>query len=222
MFKTLLRLVYPRYTLEGTDKIYTGEPAVFICNHADSSGPISMELFFPRKFRPWVLSDTTSFKDCIDYVEKDFFIDELKMKRPLSRVLAIMIAPLCVSLMRSVGAIPVYRRSARALITFRQSVDSILSGYDIVIFPENKEKKFSEYINDFYCGFVFISKILSMETSINIKFYPVYIDKNKKVIEVGEPEFLNKEQYYDLEKVKIVNYLRNEINEMAKAGAEKV
>jgi hypothetical protein len=222
MFKVLFRLVYPKYVIEGTEKIFRDGPAVFICNHADSSGPISMELFFPRKFRPWVLSDTTSLKDCIDHVEKDFFIHELKMKRPFCRVFAVMIAPLCVMLMRSVGAIPVYRHSARTLITFRLSIESILCGYDIVIFPEDKEKKFSGYINDFYNGFVFISKMLSKKTGMDIKFYPVYIDRNKKVIKIGEPESLNKELNYELEKDKIVNCLRIAINEMAKASAEKV
>ena len=213
LVKASIRIFYPRYVVEGKENIFGDGPAVFVCNHCDYNGPMSMELFFPYKFRPWVIHDMTSFKACPAYVEEHFFIGDLKMKRPLSKLLALLLTPISVMIMRAVEAIPVYRGGFKIIRTFRKSVDSILKGYDLVIFPEIKGEKYSKYIYDFYDGFAFLAKKLYSEIGAAIKFYPVYIDREKKKIIVGKPNAYSKGENM------IVEYLKNAINDMAEKSA---
>ncbi|MGE5613502.1 MAG: lysophospholipid acyltransferase family protein [Bacillota bacterium] len=215
LLKKIAKLFCPAHTVKGAENVGTDMPSVFICNHSGAYGPIVMELFFPYKFVPWVIYNITSGKYCREYLEKEFIKSELKIKEPFSKWLAAIIAPLCIRVMKAVGAIPVYRGKSRILSTFNMSVEALMQGYNIVIFPENKEVKFSKYINDFYKGFVHLARKLYLETGRPLRFYPVYVNPKIKAITIGKPVVYAHSNDFGMVKENIVLYLRNTINEMA-------
>jgi len=218
MLKRMLRLLFPRHTVVGTENVHEGRPAVFVCNHAQSYGPIIMELYFPFKFRPWVVHNVTNLKLCADYLERDFAVKELKLRRPFSRWLAAVLAPLCIRVMKSAGAIPVFRGELRLRETFELTVGAVRQGDNIVIFPENPGEKYSEFIDDFHPGFVHLARLYYRETGKILRFYPVYADKSKKAITIGKPVQFSPENAFRREKEHIRVYLRDSLNEIALAN----
>ncbi|MHB1484444.1 MAG: lysophospholipid acyltransferase family protein [Saccharofermentanales bacterium] len=215
LLKTVIRLFFRHQEIIGLDNVNKAAPGVFICNHDESYAPIVMELFFPLKFRPWVIYNNFYFKLCAEYLEKDFITTELKLRRPLSRWLSLIIAPFCILVMRAVEGIPVYRGMKDIRETFSLSVDAVEQGFNLMIFPENRRKKFSDYINDFDEGFIHLAKSYKVRTGKTLDFYPVYADKKKRSITIGKPVSFSSINEYNRGKRNVVTYLRDSINEIA-------
>lgn len=215
ILKNLARLFIPKHNIIGIENVLAGTPGVFICNHVESYAPIVMELFFPLKFRPWVIYNNFYFKLCADYLEKDFISTELKLRRPFSRWLSYIIAPFCIQAMRSVEGIPVFRGKIIISETFDLSVAAIEKGYNIVIFPENKTKNYSENINDFDSGFVHLAKLYGTKTGKTLPFYPVFVDKAGKSITIGKSIEFPSISDFNKNRSWILAYLRDTINELA-------
>ena len=57
---------YPKIKVHGEENLPDG-PYVAVGNHAKMNGPISCELYFPRKHRIWTAAQMMSFKDVPDY-----------------------------------------------------------------------------------------------------------------------------------------------------------
>lgn len=221
-FKAIARFFCPCFTVEGRENVSENTPAVFICNHSNSRGPIIMELFFPYRFRPWVTYEVTAPGTCWRYLEKDFTRKELKLKRPLSSLLAMLTAPICILVMKAAEAIPVYRGDQSIFTTFSRSARSMAEGYHIVIFPEEKGNIYSNHIFDFYRGFAHLARKLHKETGITVDHYPIYIDTcNRKVI-IGKSAKIDPREDFNKEKERLAVYLRGLINSMAEESASAV
>jgi 1-acyl-sn-glycerol-3-phosphate acyltransferase len=184
--KLVLRLFYHRHAVQGADLVAAGQPAVFICNHALSYGPIVISLDLPFRFRPWVLANVVSPALCRDYLEADFVQKELKLRRPWSLWLAGLLAPLCIRLMKSIGAIPVYKGDIRVRETMNASVRALKDGWNLVIFPESPTKPFSPYMHDFQTGFAYLAKHYYYATGKLLRFHPVLVDAKKRTITIGQ------------------------------------
>jgi hypothetical protein len=183
----------------------------------ESYAPIVMELYFPFEFRPWAIGDNFTPELCRDYIEDDFIKKELRLRPPYSRWLASAIAPLCVLVMKSAEAIPVFRGKLRMRIkeTFEMSMEAVRRGGNLVIFPENPERRFSEFLYDFHPGFVRLAKLYYDETGKTLYFYPVFVGKAKRVITIGRPVGFSPENDFSSEKEYIREYLRDSVNEIA-------
>jgi len=215
VFKRFIRIFFPVYEVDGTVNVENDNPSVFVCNHSEINGPVAMGLFFPFIYRPWVIHDMTKFKSCVRYIEKDFVKNKLKLKGIIGKIVTFFTAFICSNAIRGSEGIPVYRESFKIFKTYKQSVESILKGYSIVIFPEEGQKKFSKYINDFYRGFVHLARKVYTEAGMKLSYYPVYIDRVKKKITIGKSETYTGNFDYKEERERIVRHLLTSINDMA-------
>lgn len=213
--KMLMRLIYPRHAVKGMDNVRTEAPAIFICNHMASYAPIVMELYFPFKFRPWVIYDIVTPKLGRDYLEMDFVKKELKLPRPFSRWLAAIIAPLCRQVMRAAEAIPVFKGKMQIKETFAESMEAITQGDNLAIFPEIAEIKPSRPCKEIHTGFIHLARLYYEKTGKALHFYPVFIDKGKRTITIGHPVEFSPQNDYRKEKMRIKVYLQDAINEIA-------
>ncbi|WP_100488390.1 lysophospholipid acyltransferase family protein [Sporolactobacillus pectinivorans] len=218
-FRSLIQFVglfFARRTLTGAENVRQDEPAVFVCNHMGSYGPVMMTLFFPFPFRPWVTYQIVTRRICTDYLEAHFTQNELRLGRPFSRWVAAIIAPFCIMLVRGTGAIPVFAGSTQIRKTIDQSVDAVEQGDNLVIFPENDDRKHSAFINEFDTGFIHLGEIFHKKTGRNLYFYPVCINKNKKSISIGKPIIFSMRPFRK-EKQRIKAYLQDSIDEMVQS-----
>jgi 1-acyl-sn-glycerol-3-phosphate acyltransferase len=215
LLKMLLRLFYRRHAIRGADQVTPGQPAVFVCNHALSYGPIVITLDLPFCFRPWVQASVVSPELCRDYLEDDFVQKELKLKPPVSHWLASLLAPLCLRLMKAIGAVPVYKGRMRIRETIQASVLVLKEGWNLVIFPEDKTRPYSAYINDFNTGFTYLAKQYYLATGQSLHFHPVFIDHKKHMITIGPAiiPMVLPDAKIDWKNLAFV--LRNTVNDMA-------
>lgn len=185
-FKAIVRLVFPKHKIAGMEHV-TEFPAVFLCNHAGPYAPVAMELYFPVPFRPWVIYKIMTPKLCGTYLEADFTKKELRLRPPFSKWVAALIEPFCRRIMDSAEAIPVYKGSRDIRQTFDLSLDAMLHGDNLLIFPENPEKKYSESFDEFHTGFLHLSKLYYKAAGRPLAFYPTFVSKKKKTITIGRP-----------------------------------
>lgn len=192
------------------------EPAVYVCNHSGAIGPVNMTLYFDRPARPWIVSYIFDKEIAPNFVFHDFFFARGKkckfFWRGLARVVAFFLRPL----LEMQNAISVYKINARARHTFKNTIDALKSGENIIIFPECPTK-YSKYICELYDGFIQMGKYYYDQTGKLLKFYPVYVPPQLKTINVGEPISYDVGVSAEENRHKIAEYLKLEIDKIAKS-----
>ncbi len=221
LIRPMLKCFYKKHAVIGAQHILPGSPAVFVCNHLETYAPIVLALYFPYPFRPWVHASVMFKESCQDFLEMDFTRKTLKLRPPFSKWLAGLLAPICIRVMREVDAIPVFRGKMKIRETLSLSVETLQQGINLVIFPENPTKEFSEFLNDFHTGFVHLARQYQLKTGNFLRFYPVFVNHEKKAIIIGKGIAYTTANQFHAERKEIVAYLRNSINEIAIGTAKE-
>ena len=210
----LLRAFNKKPRIAGLENYKKGVPSIFVANHLGSFGPVVMKVFFPIDLVPWVTYEIMDKNLCPGYLRDDFVEKELKLKPPLSTIVSKMLSKICISLMKHIGAIPVYRNGRKILGAAHESVLKLEKGHEIVIFPEIPKVRNNDQINEFYTGFVNIAKYFYKRNKANIAFYPVCIHKKNNYISMTKPIIFDHKNAFPHEKKRIVNLLRDSIMKM--------
>jgi len=188
-----------------SEQIPMDEPVVFVANHEKNYGPSIMQLFFPIPYRPWIIHNMLDGDECRTYVQKTFFEQRIGLPSWISNLVAKIIAPFLVKLMHVTNPVPVYRENRdQTVMTFRQSMEILNNGENLLIFPENGEAgNFSPDIRNFFDGFIYLAKLYNRETKKCLSFCPVSINPKSQVISVGRIVRFNPQIDYKLEAERI-------------------
>jgi 1-acyl-sn-glycerol-3-phosphate acyltransferase len=165
----------------------TGEPLIIVSNHIGSFGPLSIISSLPLKLYPWVGHEVTELRKVARRLQKEFTELELKLRPPLSVWLARLIGRICVFIMKDLQAIPVYASSRRIRDTLQRSLELLLKGRNILVFPENKDHPINEVLGDFSTGFLAMARLYYEKTRKAISFLPVAVNQKVKGIKIGKP-----------------------------------
>lgn len=190
------------------------EPAVFVCNHSGVRGPVMTTLFFDRKHKTWTVSFALDKEKVANYAYHDILFGDARRCKGFWRFLSRVIGAMLPSLLRYEGVIPVYHDS-NILKTFKQSVQALSEGDDLVIFAESPER-YTEYINRLQPGFVDLAKLYYRRTRKKLNFYPVYLEKKNAVISVGKPILYDPEIPMEEQREQITAYLSDQIDQLAR------
>ena len=159
-------------------------PAVYICRHRNLRGPIDTLLWLSAPVRPWVFSVFCEREPCY-HQYADFTLTRRYgwpriFALPVARLLSFMVPGLC----GSMGAIPVYRSSAKIVATFRMTVDALMAGSRIIIYPDVDYADPSGQMGALYEGYLFLGALYHRATGRNLAFIP--LRSEKRSIAVGE------------------------------------
>ena len=179
----ILHLVVPR--AKTVFEVPPGdEPVVFVSNHASINGPLMMTFYFSRKCRIWAIAESLDKVHTRSYAFHDVLVGDGKKSfrfwKFVAGIVKVMLPPILIY-----NTITVYR-DRRILETFRNSTDALKQGYDIIVFGESTER-YSEYVNEIQPGFVGLGRMYYKQTGKRLKFYPVYLNKENRLISVGSP-----------------------------------
>lgn len=179
----ILHLVVPR--AKTVFEVPPGnEPVVFVSNHASINGPLMMTFYFSRKCRIWAIAESLDKVHTRSYAFHDVLVGDGKNSfrfwKFVAGIVKVMLPPILIY-----NTITVYR-DRRILETFRNSTDALKQGYDIIVFGESTER-YSEYVNEIQPGFVGLGRMYYKQTGKRLKFYPVYLNKENRLISVGSP-----------------------------------
>lgn len=191
-----------------------GEPLILVCNHIGSYGPVSIISALPSKLYPWVAHEVTEIRKVARHLQREFTELELKLRPPLSIWLARLIGRICVAIMRSIEAIPVYAGSRRIRKTLERSLELLLRGKTLLVFPEDKDRPINEVLGEFNTGFLNIARMYYRRTRKLIRFIPVAVNEKVKAIRIGKPIRFDFRLPFLQEKRRLKRRLQEEIYSM--------
>jgi len=215
----LLRRLLKKPAVFGLERVSGPESSIMIANHEGFFGPVVIMLFLPKPLVPWVVYENLDVRLCRAYLRMDFVEPALGLRAPWSYLLAAMISPFCVGIMKYVDAIPVYHSSKRIVETLDLSVDALARGRNLLIFPENPRDTSGAEIKGFMTGFVQLAKQYQEKSGQPVSFIPVYVSKAKNQIRVGEKILFNPKAPYHEERMRVLTLLRQRMEAMKAEAA---
>jgi len=208
----IVRIFYRKREFKGVENI-PSEPSLIIGNHAQAHGPLSCELFFPTKKYIWCIGEMMNVKEVPSYAYKDFWSHKPKWIRWLFKIISYIIAPL-VYFLKKADTIAVYK-DARIVQTFKETVDKLAEGANVVIFPECPTE-FNNIVNEFQDKFVDVARLYYKKYNKEISFVPMYNSPQLKTIVFGKPIKFDASKEIEEQRKVICDYLKEEITRMAK------
>jgi len=201
--------------LTGDENLPVEGPAVFVANHARALGPIASAASLPVRLYPWVISDMLDWEKAAAYLNKDFVEPQLHIPSPLSMPLARLIMQASVRLLRGVGSVPVWH-GEEVRETYRISLDHLMQGQSLLIFPEDPTQPMDEQCNmtPFLKSFARLGELYFERTRKILKFYPVAVHSGLRKVKLGKPIAFNPNNNPANECVRVKNVLESIIRGM--------
>ncbi|MDR2504651.1 MAG: hypothetical protein LBD16_00945 [Oscillospiraceae bacterium] len=164
-------------------------PAVYIGHHQNLKGPFNVMLWINVPIRLWVLSVFTNGEKCRRQLEDYTFKTHYPLPKPLAWFLANVAGAVYPKLMRSLGAIEVYRKdeAVQAIKTFRASTEALCRGERVLIFPDMDNESDDYEMGEIYKGFLYLEKHFHTKTGRHLPFIPIHYNDKKRRIKLGSP-----------------------------------
>ena len=169
-----------------SDVLPVDEGAVYVCRHLNMHGPYTCLKWLKFQVHPMVLSPFFTFRDCYrQYAEYTFTerVGKKKRKIHLRAFLCSLFVPVAV---RGLKSVPVYRRSIDCVKTFRASVSYLEKGESVLVFPDVDYADENEENREIYDGFLYLSELYKRKTGKALKFIPIVIDDEYRILHEGE------------------------------------
>lgn len=161
-------------------------PTVYVCSHGNLAGPLATQCWLPFPTRPWALHVFLDREGCRRQYQDYTFTRRFGMPKPAAALLAWAVSGYVSALVRSVGAIPVYRGSARLRETFRQTVEALQAGEPVAVFPDVDYTDESGDMGEMYDGFLLIDRFWRRVSDRPLSFVPLRLDREARRIAAGE------------------------------------
>lgn len=210
-----------RCKVKGKHNLKKGHVTVFVANHYEVFGPVVIFLYFPYKFRPWVIDKIMTPESVEAQMSISVFNNFKAFPMWFKKIAVKALRNLMIFTMNHAKAISVSRENPRANIkTLQESVETLEKGKNILIFPE--ETYVTSGVGVFQTGFEHLAKYYHQKTGKCITFCPVFVSKENKTIYIEKTITYNPNNDTNQEKQRIINHLRGEmidsyiVNECAK------
>jgi len=206
-----VRLLLGRYASDVDDFI---SPAVYVCRHSNQRGPMVAMANLPIHVRLWTLSPFLERKSCYEHYSTVTFQERYKWSKAKAKIVSFIIAAPFARLVRSLGGIPVYRRSLEIRKTLRISVDALANGDNILLFPDVNFIDTDQSVGELYPGFLTLEKIYHARENRHLTFIPLHISKKNRRLYTGQPISFSDNQNFNTERNYVLSQLTNELNRM--------
>ena len=204
LLRKVLRLFFQRPVISGLDLVHASGPCVFAANHQGSYGPIILMLYMPFRMYPWVTHEVMIISKSPDYIRKDFIEPELRIHGPVSYILSWIIGFFAVKIMHTIEAVPVFKKSKKIFTTISKSVDLLLLGKRLLIFPEIPGTDTCLGVHEFDTGFLKLAQRYKSETGKRLPVYPVSVNKETKHIVISAPLFLDHQSPFLMQREEMI------------------
>ena len=190
------------------------DQAILLSNHEGASGPLTIELYLDHYFVPWGTYEMNgTLKQRWDYLTKIYFPKKKHFNKFLTYFLSIFAVFLLKGYYKGIELISTYQ-DARIRKTFRQSFERLDKHESILIFPEDSSTGYKEVLEHYFRGFVVLSKLYYKQRQIDLPIYPMYYNKKKKVIIIGQKEYLQNLIKQGLNDEQVAEYFKNKTNDL--------
>ncbi len=210
--KFFVKLFYPKTKIMGAENL-PKEASIIVANHTQMNGPIVGELYFPGKRYIWCAGEMMRLSEVPSYAYKDFWSSKPRYIGWFYKLLSFIIAPLSVCVFNSAHTIAVYH-DKRVISAFRDTIKCLKEDANVIVFPEHAVPR-NHILCNFQEGFVDIAKIYYRQTGKKLGFVPMYIAPTLHTMYLGKPIEFNPDAPIKEERIRICEYLSNEITNIA-------
>ncbi|MBR7142213.1 MAG: hypothetical protein IKD06_01590 [Clostridia bacterium] len=211
--KGFIKAVYPTFTVEGAENL-PDEPVVVVGNHAQLHGPLSCELYFPGLHYTWCVGEMLHVKEVPAYAYRDFWSAKPAYSRWFYKLLSYLIAPLSAFVFTNANTVSVYH-DARALTTFKRTVQLLEEGANVILFPECPTPN-NGIVHAFQDKFVDVAKLYYKKTGKELQFVPLYVCPALKKLCLGEPVPFRADAPIGEERARVCAELSERITQLAR------
>ena len=208
----IVGVFYPRMELVGLENL-PEEPFVLVGNHSQAHGAVVAEERLPFDLYTWCNYQMMDKKEVCAYALKDFWQDKPKALQPLYWLVSKIIKYPAVYIMSHARTIAVYHDN-RCISTFRKSLEKLQDGYNLVIYPECRER-YNNIIYEFQDRFIDLAKMYYKRSGKRLSFVPMYLAPKLKKIFFGKPIAYDPEISMDVQRGQIKQQLMDTITEIA-------
>lgn len=167
------------------------DKAIYLSNHAGAGGPLSYELYFPKRITNWGAHEMTEgYRSRWKYLYHVFYRQKLHWGKFRAFVVATLFAPISILCYRAIGLIPTYT-DARFHSTVKSSCRVLDENSALLIFPEDSSNGYIEPPVSFCQGFVAMSKLYKKMRNEDVPVYNCYYSAKARSLIVSKPIFVN-------------------------------
>ena len=217
LIRGLVKFFYGKTVIEGLGNIADNN-TIIVANHSQMNGPIVCELYMPENCYIWCAGEMMNIKEVPAYAFNDFWSQKPKWTQPFYKLLSYIIAPISYCVFNNARTVAVYHDS-RIVGTFRETVEMLKNGRNIIIFPEKDETR-NNILNKFQENFVDVARLYYKRTGVELNFAPMYIAPYLKKAYIGNAIKYNSQNTPEEERKRISEYLADEITETARSLSE--
>ncbi len=217
LIKKTVKLVYPVFSVEGTENLPEGA-CIVVGNHAQIHAPLACELYFPGVHYTWCAQEMMHIKEVPAYSFKDFWSSKPKSVRWFFKLASYMIAPLAACIFNNANCIGVYH-DTRVMNTFRETVERLNEGARVIILPE-KNEPCNEIVYTFQNGFVNAARMYYARTKQPLAFVPMYVAPALKKLVLGKPVYYNPDEDIANERQRICKEMADAVTAIARSLPE--
>jgi len=180
--------IFNRFQVLGLQNVTRYNPAIFAANHVGSAGPTSVVLSVPIRFYPWVIGEMTDPQRAPLYLYDDFIHPALHLDGRFGMLLAHMLAPISINLLKGLGGITVDRNRGGINEAFHQSLTRLEEGKNLLIFPEDNRQEPDPItgFRPFLGGFIWLTQMYLKSTGRTLPIYPMAVYLPKKTLVIGK------------------------------------
>ena len=207
-------LMHKRFVYKAPDRSDFIEPAVYVCRHSDNKGPVVSMANLPMPVHPWSYSvwcdAEECYKQCVNYT----FSVRYGWGEFRTKLVARLIAKPFSALIRSAGAIPVYRNSLKVRETFKESVEALKRGESLLIFPDVDYTSQGGDAGALYEGFLMLERLYYKEVGSHLPFVPMHISEKEKRLVLGDTISFREGVSFKEDKDRVIQALHDTLNDM--------
>ena len=194
---------------------HTEYPVVFVSNHAAALGPIAVISSLPVRVHPWVISDMLEWDKAAAYLCKDFVEPQLHISPPFSMRISKLISQASVRLLRALEGIPVWH-GEKLFETYRISLQSLVRGKSILVFPENPALPMNEWflMTPFEKSIARLGELYFEQTKRILPFFPLAIHPAERKMNIGKPILYNPHNDPVRERIRIKDVIEAIIHDL--------
>jgi hypothetical protein len=178
------------YDLVGFENIQSPGPAIYTANHVGPVGPIEVILSVPVRFYIWAIAEMTDFTRAPEYLYNDFVHPVLHLDRRLGMLFSTGLTKISVRLLRKLGVVSIDRFGGSSIDGFRQSLELLMEGKNLLIFPEDAvlQPDPNTQMRPFMLGFSMLCSLYQERTSTLLPVYPMAVHAATETISIGKQE----------------------------------
>ena len=187
-FRALKKIIKIRY--KKPTFIYLGEEisngALVLSNHEGTDAPMSFEIYSNKAVRFWGAYQMNSgLKKLYSYQTKVYYHEKKHWNLFAARMFCLLASPLTNIFYKGLNLISTYP-DTRLINTYKQSLEALKNGENLVIFPEKSSNGYQDVLEGFHAGFVLFADYCK-KNGIDVPIYVSYFNKKKKLYLIDKP-----------------------------------